>query len=419
MRPAKLLGALSDRDFRLYFVGQMTSAVGTGMTLVALSFAVLATHAGASALGSVLAAETVPLAVFLLAGGVVADRLGRRRVMLGADALRGTAQAVLGAWVLVGRPPLWGFLMLAALVGTGTAFFTPAIAGMIPSVVREEHLSQANALNGLTFSVGTMVGPALAGVVVAAASPGWAVIADAASYAVSVVTLAMLRSSGGAMPERTGFFHQLRVGWREFWSRTWLWVIVLQWSVGNTLAFAPFFVLGAVVAKRSLGGATAWGTILAFQGVGAIAGGLVMLRLRPARPLLVSVLSGILVTWPMLALGFAAPLPVIAAGAAASGIQLAVFGVLWDTTMQREIPAEARSRVSAYDWFGSLVFLPLGYAIAGPISGAIGIRTTFVAGSVYCFVTTALVLLVPSVTRLRWTPPAPDGLPEADAEAMA
>jgi MFS family permease len=414
VRAGKFLGALSDRDFRLYFVGQMTSAVGTGMTMVALSFAVLATHAGASALGSVLAAETVPLAVFLLAGGVVADRLGRRRVMLGADALRGAAQAGLGAWVLLGPPPLWGFLVLAALVGTGTAFFTPAIAGMIPSVVREEHLSQANALNGLTFSIGTMVGPAIAGVIVAAASPGWAVIADAASYAVSVATLAMLRSSGGEMPARTGFFHQLRVGWREFWSRTWLWVIVVQWSVGNMLVFAPFFVLGAVIAKRSLGGATAWGTILAFQGVGAIAGGLVMLRVRPGRPLLVAVLSGVLVTWPLLALGLGAPLALIAAGAGASGIQLAVFAVLWDTTIQREVPPESRSRVSAYDWFGSLVFLPAGYAIAGPISGAIGIRTTFVAAGAYCVASTLLVLCVPAVTRLRWAP-----APAVEAEAIA
>lgn len=407
MRAARRsLGALADRDFRLYFVGQLTSAIGTGMTAVALSFAVLASHGTASAVGVVLAAQTAPLAVFLLVGGVIADRLGRRRVMLGADVLRGAAQAALGAWILVGRPPLWGFVVFAALVGTGTAFFMPAINGLIPSVVRAEYLPQANALNGLTVSIGAMAGPAIAGVVVAAASPGWAVLADAISYGVSVASLALLRSHGGPIPERTSFLHQLRVGWREFWSRTWLWVIVVQWSIGNTLVWAPFYVLGAVVAKRSLGGATAWGTILAVQGVGSIVGGLLMLRVRPRRPLRLAVVSALVLPWPLLALAFGAPVAVIAAGAGLAGLQIAVFLVAWDTTMQREVPRDVLSRVSAYDWFGSLVFLPVGYAIAGPIAAAIGFRTAFFVASGYVVVSTALVICVSQVRTLQWSPPA-------------
>jgi hypothetical protein len=414
----RLLGALTDRDFRLYFVGQLTSSLGTGMTTVALSFAVLASNTSASAVGWVLAAQTAPLAVFLLVGGVVADRLGRRRVMLGADALRATGQAVLALWILVGHPPLWGFAAFAAVVGTGTAFFMPAINGLIPSVVREEHLPQANALNGLTLSIGGMIGPAIAGVVVAAASPGWAILADAISYGISVLTLGLLHSRGGAVPARASFVHQLREGWHEFWSRTWLWVIVVQWSIGNTLVFAPFYVLGAVVAKRSLGGATAWGTILAVQGIGSILGGLVMLRVRPRRPLLLAVSSGLLIPLALLSLAFGAPVPVIAAAAGIGGVQLAVFMVVWDTTMQREVPPDVMARVSAYDWFGSLVFLPIGFAIAGPLAGAIGFRTSFVVASVYCVASTLLVLCVGQVRTLRWSPPpaaVPPAVPAPDA----
>jgi MFS family permease len=407
VRGERWFGALRSRNYRLYFVGQLTSAIGTGMSSVALSFAVLATHGSASAVGWVMAAQAVPLALFLLVGGVIADRLPRRLVMLGADMLRGTAQAALAIWVLTGRPPLWGFLVLAALVGTGTAFFSPAIAGLIPAVVESEHLPQANAMNGLTNSIGVMVGPAVAGVVVAVASPGWAVLADALSYAISVVTLWALRV---AAPERakggTSFAHELRAGWHEFWSRTWLWAIVLQWSIGNMAIMAPFYVLGAVISKRSLGGATAWGTIIACQGVGAVLGGIVMLRLRPARPLLTATLGALVAPVALLSLAYKAPVPVIAAGAGLLGLEFALFGVCWETTMQREVPDELRSRVSAYDWFGSLVFLPIGFAIAGPVSGAIGIHATFLAATAYCVASAILVSFVAEVRHLRWVEPA-------------
>ena len=314
MRIESWLGALRERNFRLYFVGQLTSAIGTGMTSVALAFAVLASDRSATALGVVLAANAVPLAVFLLVGGVIADRLGRRRVMLASDLMRGAAQAGLGAWVLIGHPPLWGFVLLAAMVGTATAFFMPALTGLIPEVVSTGRLAQANALDGLSNSIGSIAGPALAGVLVAAASPGWAIIADALSYFASVTSLALLRMPPTKMEAATSFFSQLRQGWSEFWSRTWLWVIVVQWSIGNAVILGPFFVLGAVVADRYLGGSTAWGTILAAQGAGSVAGGIVLLRLEVRRPLFVGTLSSLVFPWSLLALAFRAPLAVIAAG---------------------------------------------------------------------------------------------------------
>ena len=402
MRFEKWLGALHERNFRLYFMGQLTSAVGTGMTPVALSFAVLALpHGSASDVGAVLAAETVPLVIFLLLGGVAGDRLGRRRVMLGADVLRASAQTALGAWILFGHPPLWGFLVLSALVGSGTAFFVPALTGLIPQIVSPERLRQANALNGLSFSIGGIVGPSVAGVIVAVASPGWAILADALSYVVSVASLAALRMGPAPQSTPESFFAQLHRGWSEFWGRTWLWSIVLSASMFNLVTIAPYFVFGAVIAKESLGGATAWGTILAAQGAGAVLGGITMLRVHIKRPLVAGGLSLLVWPFPLLALAYVAPVPVIAIGAFLGGASFAVFDTQWQTTMQREVPAEVLSRVSAYDWFGSLVFLPVGYAIAGPVASVVGIRTVFFAGAAYMCAAVAALMLVPSIRHMR------------------
>jgi MFS family permease len=402
MRLESWVGALRERNFRLYFLGQLTSAVGTGMTPVALSFAVLALpHGSASDVGAVLAAETVPLVVFLLVGGVASDRLGRRRVMLSADVLRASAQTGLGTWILVGHPPLWGFLVLSALVGSGTAFFMPGLTGLIPQIVSPERLRQANALNGLSFSIGGIIGPSVAGVIVATTSPGWAILADALSYVLSVASLAALHMGPAREVAPESFLSQLRRGWSEFWARSWLWSIVVGASFFNLVAMAPYFVLGAVVCKHSLGGATAWGTILGAQGVGAVVGGITMLRLHVKRPLVVGGVALLVWPFPLLALAYLAPVAVIAVGGFLGGASFAVFDTQWTTTMQREVPSEVLSRVSAYDWFGSLVFLPLGYAIAGPVASVVGIRGVFVFASAYMVASVVAMCLVPSVRNMR------------------
>jgi MFS family permease len=174
--------------------------------------------------------------------------------------------------------------------------------------------------------------------------------------------------------------------------------------LGNAIILGPFFVLGAVVADKYLGGSTAWGTILAAQGAGAVAGGVLMLRLHVQRPLLVATLTGLIFPWPLLVIAYHGPVAVIAVGSFGMGFAMAVFTVLWNTTMQREIPSDLLSRVSSYDWFGSLVFLPVGFALAGPISAAVGIRTAFIGASIWCVASTLVVLAVPSVYKLRTAP---------------
>ncbi len=381
-------------------MGRLTSFVGTGMLPVALAFAVLGRHGSTSEVGYVLGAETLPLVLFLLVGGAAADRLNRRVVMLGADVLRAVAQGVLGAWILVGHPPLWGFLSTQALVGTGNAFFTPAMTGLIPEVAPATSLQQANVLNSMAEWSGRLFGPALAGVIVATAGPGWAVVADAVTYLVSALCLASLRVGWSGTTATESFLAQLRTGWRAFSSRPWLWSIVAQFSSYGFFVFAPFFVLGAVVAEKSLGGAAAWGTVLAVQGLGSVLGSVVMLRVRPRRPLVVAELALFGFALPLLALAAGAPLAVLVPTAFVSGASIGVFGPLWDTTMQSQLPPEVLSRASAYDWFGSMVFLPLGYACAGTLARLLGVDGTLYLGAGWLVLTTAVVVSLPGVTSL-------------------
>jgi MFS family permease len=393
---------LTERNFRLFFIGQTASQIGSGMAPVAIVFAVLA-HGTASDVGYVLAAGTVPLVILLLVGGVVGDRMSRRKLMLQSDSLRTFAECALGLWVLLGNPPLWGFMALAALMGIGQAFFNPALTGIVPQMLNDEKLQQGNALNGISNSSGGVIGPAIAGVIVAVSSPGWAILIDGLTYLVSVVSLAMIRIDWQASEDSDSFISLLRQGWREFWSRTWLWAIVVEASFVNAL-FASFLVLGPVVAKQSLGGAKSWGAILAAEGLGAVVGGIIMLRVHPRRPLLVATLSALVFPVPLFFVAARSPTIVIALSGFLAGSFITVFAVQWNTTVQREIPSDVLSRVSAYDWFGSLALMPIAMALVGPLSSRIGITTTLVGSGVLMMALVLSVLLVPSVIRLR----APD-----------
>jgi MFS family permease len=390
---------LTERNFRLFFIGQTASQIGSGMAPVAIVFAVLA-HGTASDVGYVLAAETVPLVILLLVGGVVGDRMSRRKLMLQSDSLRTFAECALALWVLLGNPPLWGFMALAGLMGIGQAFFSPALTGIVPQMLNEEKLQQGNALNGISNSSGGVIGPAIAGVIVAVSSPGWAILIDGLTYLVSVVSLAKIRIDWKASEDSEPFIALLRQGWREFWSRTWVWAIVVEFSFVNAL-FASFLVLGPVVAKQSLGGAKAWGAILAAEGLGAVVGGVIMLRVHPRRPLLIATLSSLVFPVPLFFVAARSPTLFIAISGFLAGGFVTVFSVQWRTTMQREIPSDVLSRVSAYDWFGSLVFLPIGMALVGPLSSRIGITTALVGSGVLMMALILSVLLVPSVIRLR------------------
>jgi MFS family permease len=388
LRLPESLGALREREFRLLFTGQAISLLGDGMVGVALAFAVLDLTGSVTDLGIVFAARTIPLVVFLLVGGVFADRLPRRAVMLTADLVRLSTQGAIAALLITGHAAIWQLALTQAVYGTATAFFNPASTGLIPSVISAGRLQQANALRALAQATGAVAGPAVAGILVAAASPGWALALDSASFAASAFFLARLHVPEREPAPKSAFFHELHEGWREVISRSWVWSILLFAGLANMAAQA-WVILGAYVAKHSLGGAGAWALIVSAAGVGAIVGGIAVLHLRFRRPLRTSSLTFALFALPPVLLAAGVPAGGVAVGALLAGIGGTLGNTLWETSLQRHIPRRALSRVSAYDWLVSLALAPIGQLLVGPVSAAIGIDATlwasafiFVAGTV-------------------------------------
>lgn len=416
MRAGEMFGALKERQFRLLWLGQATSTLGDGLVPVALAFAVIGSlDRGPTALGIVLAAQTLPLVAFVLAGGVWADRLPRQMVMLVSDVVRCVVQATLAILLLTGNAEIWHLAVLMALYGTAQAFFQPAATGLVPATISPQRLQQANAFLGLSRSLAFVVGPAIAGVIAATTNPGIVFAVDAATFAVSATSLALLRLPRRRREgERQTFLADLKGGWHELVSHTWLWVIVAWAATYLGIVIAPFMTLGPVIAKESLGGAAAWGVIAAGWGVGSLTGGLLALRWKPSRPMLACTLLTLLIAPAVALLALRAPAPAIATAQAIGGMSMGVFGALWQTTLQQHVPEEALSRVSAWDWMGTFLFLPLGLVAAGPVSELIGISTTLWIAVAWAVGSTLAVLLVPGVRNLRRL-----DAPERDEEVLA
>jgi MFS family permease len=393
-------GCLGERNFRLFFTAYATSIVGSAMVPVALTFAVLNGHHHVSAVSYVLAAETVPLVLFLMLGGVIADRISRPVVMVGADVLRCLSECVLAVLLFTGSPPVWAIAILAAVLGAGQAFFNPAMTGLMPEIVAPTGLQQANALRATASASGQVVGPAVAGIIVAVGGAGWAIAIDAATYAVSAACLLGLEIPARPAAAGASMLGELVEGWNAFRSRTWLWAIVAQFAAFNALCFAPFMVLGAVVARDRLGGAAAWGIILAGFGAGSVIGALLSTRVHPHRPLVVATFGAAAFAIPVALVAIPAPTALIALGAGLAGLGLSIFGTLWETSLQQHVPGELLSRVSAYDWFGSVAFVPIGYVITAPLASILGLRAALFFAATWAVASCVAVLLTPSVRNL-------------------
>jgi MFS family permease len=399
-RGSKRMSLLRERNFRLFLVGYTTSMIGTGVVPVALSFALLKDGRSVQDVGYAFAAQTVPLVVLLLIGGVAADR-SRKAVMVSADLARCASEAVLATLFIVSTPSLYVVMGLASVLGIGQAFSSPALSGLMPQLTSSSNLHQANAIKAAAASAGQLVGPALAGVVIAVANPGWALCIDGVSYAISAMCIVLLRMPTASVRTNESMLVQLRHGWREFSSRSWLWIIVVQFGLFRMMVYGPFLVLGSVLANRYLGGSSAWALILSAQGAGSILGGLAMQRFRPRRPLMVATLATFAFAAPTACMAFGVAAAGIAVAAGVSGVGIAVFVTLWESTMQREIPAQVLSRVAAYDWMGSYALTPVGFIIAASLSTRIGIHNTLLLAASWAVLSSAVVLSIPSVRRLQ------------------
>ncbi|WP_432144627.1 MFS transporter [Streptomyces sp. bgisy084] len=406
------------RNYLLLTGATVIANLGSSGALIATAFAVLAAGGSATDVGLVAAARTVPLIFFLLIGGAVADRLPRHRVMVAANALSCISQGLFALLVLAGEPQLWQMALLAALGGTGQAFFAPASEGMVLASVSGDQAGRAFAVYRMGMNGANIGGAALGGALVAAVGPGWVLAVDSAAFALAAALRAFLDVSG--VPERAlggGMLHDLRDGWREVVSRPWLWAVVVQFSLVNAVVSAAEAVYGPLVAEQHLGGPGPWGLALAAFGVGTVGGALLMARVRPRRMLL----TGALCVFPLALPSAALAVPLPAAGLTAvmfgTGIAIEVFAVTWMTALHQEIPEEKFSRVSSYDWLGSLAMVPLATALAGPVQDAIGRSAALWGCSAVIVLLTAAVLCVPDIRRLarRTTAEPAAGVPAARA----
>jgi MFS family permease len=399
------LGALRERDFRLLFTGTMITTVGDRLAGIALAFAVL-DIASATALGIVFAVRQGVQALVVVAGGVLSDRLPRNLVLVGASLIQGAAQAATAACVLAGVGGVGAIVALQAVYGIGLGLVLPAEVGLVPQTVSPDRLQQANALQGLTRNIVGVLGPAIGGVIVVAASPGLALAVDAASFLVCAELLRRIRVAPRETTQQPGFVAELREGWQEFTSRTWLWASVVLFGVGN-LALAGWIVLGPAIADERLGGAGPWATILTASGIGAVLGGVLAMRVRPRRPLVACVVAATLISLQTLALALGAPTWLIATASFMGGLGIAVHLTLWYTVFQREVPERAQSRVASYDAIGSFVLMPLGMALVGPLADAIGLTETLWICLAVMWASWAAILALPSVWAIRKYEPLP------------
>jgi MFS family permease len=394
------------RDFRLMFVGQAASTLGDRIVFVALALYV--TQIGSpSDVGLVLAAHALPLVGFLLIGGVLADRLPRHRVMIVTDLVRAGLHALLAVLILTGAIAIWHIVAIEALFGTAEAFFRPAYTGLVPQTVPEAMIQPARAASGAFETLAEFIGPALATALVLGLGAGWAFAADAATFVVSAAFLAGVRPrSRGEAPVRRSMAAELREGFAEVRSRAWVWVTIVVFAIAVLFTFAPYTTLGPTVAEQEYGSLGVYGVLAAVMGIGTMAGAVAGFRWRPRYPMRTGILGVLL--WPAAILAFALGLPLglVVVLFALAGFAMAVFGIWWDTALAQKVPPHLLSRVSAYDWMGSLALLPFGYLLAGPVGEAVGSREVVALGAAVGLVALAASLLAREVRYVKSATPS-------------
>jgi MFS family permease len=403
-------GPLTERPFRLLWLGRTGSSIGDSLIPVALAFAVLRIGGGATGLGIVLAAFTVGRASFVVVGGVWADRLPRRAVMITADLVRFCTQVATAALLLGDIAQVWELAALQAVAGAAGGFFAPASTALVPQTVSAPRLQQANALLSLSQSATNVFGPALSGAIVAAAGPGTVFAIDSVSFLVSAGFLVALRVEEHVRPVVQRFWRDVAEGWEEARRHRWLTAGFLGFALGN-VGIGMYFVLGPLASREHLGGAQAWGLILTGGAVGGVLGGFLVYRWRPRRPVAAAFAIWSLGAAPVLALVPPLPLVVIMAASGVFGIAIVFGNTLWETAMQQEVRPDRLARVGSIDWLLSLCLMPAGQALAGPLVGPLGVRGTLILAAALMSVPNLCVLAFVREVRQVRRRAAPDPVP--------
>jgi MFS family permease len=378
------LRVLRHRDFRYLFLGQAASQIGDRAVIVALALYITQRSGSPSELGVILFAQALALVLLLLLGGVWADRLPRHRIMVATDVVRAMLHALLAGLILFGRPAVWEIAAIETLFGAAQAFFQPAYSGLLPQTVPEARIQDARAVTESMANLAFLVGPVIATALVLGLGAWEAFALDAATFALSAALLMRVtpRRRAGTAIAQAGIVEDLRAGWREVRSRSWVWVTIVVFTGSVMCVYAQWYALAPRIARDVYGSAGLFGVLESLTGVGAVLGSFIGLRWRPMRPLVMGIL--LVLFWPLNDLAFAlgAPLALLVVLSLALGFGWSLMGVWWETALAQHIPPGALSRVSAWDWMGSLALLPLGYVLSGPLAGAVGARTVLGVGSV-------------------------------------
>ncbi|MFJ2583366.1 MFS transporter [Streptomyces sp. NBC_00376] len=388
---------LRTRAFRLLFIGRTLSLLGDAVIPTALSLAVYLATGSTGALALVLGCAMVPKLLLLPLGGVVGDRFNARTVALTTDLVRCATQLFVGAELLGGSPELWQIALAEAAGGAAGAFAMPTVSPLIRGTVAESGLLRANSLMAVVNSSTRLGGPALAGVLILTAGPGWAFVLDGASFAVSAALLSAVEVRHVPIPRRS-LFTDLKEGWGEVRSRDWYWTSLIGHATWNGAA-AVLMTVGPALFVRELGGKGVWVALLQTGAVGLLLGSLLAGRARPRRPILVANLGLATYALPLGLLAAHAPvaLSIAAYGVAQAG--LGFLGPVWETSVQSAVPAHALARVTSYDWLLSLGAMPLGYALAPLAASAWGAEVPLAVAAVAVGAACLGTAAVPGVRR--------------------
>lgn len=389
-------------NYQRLVLSRFISNLGNGMAPIALAFGVLSIPGtDATSLSIVLAAQAIPVVIVLPIGGVIADRVGRARVIYTADAALGIVVMTIAVLFLTGTATVPLLAILGALAGCLEALWWPAYTGMVPDTVEDAYLQPANAYLSVASNSGLIIGSALGGLLVALIGPGLAVAFDAMTFLVSAALVFTIRHLSRPHDSGESMLGDLGHGWRVFISYRWVVVVVAAYSLIVMAMRGAEEVLGPVLAVQEYGGAAGWALVLAAQSAGLLAGAVVATRIRVRRPMVFGMLITLSIPVQLVFLGLALPLWCVMAGAFALGLSMEIFMVIWFTAMQTNIPRDALSRVSSYDAMGSLMLGPLGLALAGPLAAAIGLQASFFIAAAVAFVAVMASLAAPSIWRLR------------------
>lgn len=410
------LAVLRIRDLRCVFASTLVSDLGDGVITVALAFAVLDLTGSVTDLGIIMAARLIAQVVVMIIGGVVADRVSRRTVMVTADLVRCGGQAAIGTLLITGHATVLELAVSQVIIGAASSFFIPASTGLLQTVAGD-HIQEANALNVIASSGSSMVGPALGAVLVAAIGANWALVFDGASYLASALLLARMSTSAAAAIGRSAgpstFLADLRGGFNEVTSRKWLWSTIIRFTLANMFG-CTFPVLAPVICRQHYGGAAAYSSLWVFFAIGMLVGGSSLLKFKPEYPLRVGLAIGTPALASGIALGLHAPIYVVDFLQVTAGIGMTASNALWWTAMQENVPAEAMSRVISYEYASTLSLAPVGAALAGPLAHALGVSPALVACSVATIAIDATALLVRDVRMLRSRAATLPGQPEPE-----